>query len=334
MRVVIRVDGGPEIGLGHAMRCATLATVLRRRDVAVDVVTAGLADRVSALFRGVGARVHHETGVSITDRWIENADLLLVDGYHLGPEIERLASTDCPIAMIDDNRELPVQRARLVLNQNLHATDGLYGDISGGAVVLTGARYALLRDDVLRLVRHDGSSPVRHLLITMGGADPTRLTAPLVAALGQISGVGLTVAIRRDHPDIDLVDLAVAESNGRIRLDPGDLVAGFAAADLAVIGGGTTMYEVGYLGIPSVAAVIAENQRAGAAAASARGFVVAVEPEVRSHVDEIERVILELIEDGPARERMSRAGRSVFDGRGAERVADAMIELARRGSPA
>ena len=39
MRVLIRVDEGPDIGLGYAMRCIAVADALERRGVDVSVKT-------------------------------------------------------------------------------------------------------------------------------------------------------------------------------------------------------------------------------------------------------------------------------------------------------
>lgn len=321
LHVAIRVDAGGAIGVGHAMRCATLGAALAARGHHVTVVTASLPDWVAARFRDAGATIEREPQPPV-DVWV-------VDGYGLGAELSALAASGAVVVAIDDNHELPVADARLVVNQNLHATAELYPDVGSDTTLLLGPSYAMIRRDVTAIDRadHRGHEPARGrtVLVSFGGTDPAGLTLPVVDALLGAADVGLVVALGGDHPDRPAVEALVEQHSDRARFDPGDLTTGLRSADVAVIGGGSTLWEVASLGIAVVAAVVADNQAASTAAAEAAGFVVGVDVRAgRRGATDVAAAVIDLLDDADRRRALSTAGRTLFDGGGAARVVAAI----------
>jgi spore coat polysaccharide biosynthesis predicted glycosyltransferase SpsG len=323
MHVVVRVDGGATIGIGHAMRCATLVRALREDGAIVEVLSAELPDVARQAMLACGASFTLLTDIGHDVDALRAADAVVVDGYQLSDTVRALAGA-VPLLVIDDNRELPVDGADLVLNQNLHATPELYFDVPPGRLLL-GSRYTLLRHEVRELAGRCTGEHARTVLVSMGGADPLRLTLPLADELRRSFTV--IVAISPTHPDRAAMQALADGDPLRVQLDRGDLVGSLAAADLAVVGGGTTLYEVAAVGVPTVAAVTAENQRDGTKAASDAGFVVGVDTDRDLLVPTVLGEVLQLQESRQRRERMSAAGRSMFDGRGAQRVAAAVATI-------
>ena len=321
LRIAVRVDAGGAIGVGHAMRCATLAEALIEAGHVVTVVSASMPLWVADRFRASGAVVEaHSTGP--VDVWI-------VDGYLLGAELIEFAETG-PVVAIDDNAELPVAAARLVVNQNLHARRSLYADVPDNTRLLLGPTYAMIRSDVRSIDRSGHRPGGRSVLVSFGGTDPARLTAPVTEMLLALPDVAVVVALGTDHPDRPEVQRLIDSHGERAAFDPGDLTAALRTADVAAIGGGSTLWEVASLGIPAVAAVVADNQVAGTAAAEAYGFVVGV--DVRSASDGARTVadaVTALLDDVVRRDQLGSAGHALFDGFGARRVVEAIEDLAR-----
>jgi UDP-2,4-diacetamido-2,4,6-trideoxy-beta-L-altropyranose hydrolase len=299
--IVLRADAGPAIGIGHVMRSLTLGEALVQRGVEVALATRDLPAPLALRAERLSIRV-----LGVDDA---SADaFVMLDGYEI----------DAPRGshgVIDDNREAPVAGAALVLNQNLHASPGMYADIAPTTRLFLGPQYTLLRSE---LARARATSHVREqasrVLLALGGADPLGLTEPIARALG--ATCELRVAVGAANPRRD----AIAASG--VTLDAGDLVDSYAWADVAVIAAGTTLWEVGYLGLPAVAIVVADNQRAAAKASESAGFVTVAEP------DGVRAAVAELLADRARRATMRSAGQALFDGLGAARVADAVIEVA------
>jgi spore coat polysaccharide biosynthesis predicted glycosyltransferase SpsG len=322
LHVAIRVDAGGQIGVGHAMRCATLGAALVAAGHRVTVVSASLPDWIAERYRSAGA-VLERAPTKPVDVWV-------VDGYELGDEFTELAASGVAVVAIDDNHELPVAAARLVVNQNLHASADLYSDVGLDVRLLLGPSYAMIRRDVTSIDRSQRLGDGRTVLVSFGGTDPAGLTLPVVTALVGVADVdvAVVVALGADHPDRPHVEDLAERHADRIRFDAGDLIDGLRSADVAAIGGGSTLWEVASLGIPAVAAVVADNQAAGTAAAQAAGFVAGV--DVRDgdrSAAQVAEAVLALLDDPERRAAMARAGRTLFDGRGAERVVEAIESL-------
>lgn len=321
LHVAIRVDAGGAIGVGHAMRCATLGAALIAAGHRVTVVAASLPDWVADRYRSAGAVIENSPSASV-DVWV-------VDGYQLGDELSALAASGVTVVAVDDNHELPVDAAHLVVNQNLHASADMYPDVGAGTTLLLGPAYAMIRRDVTSIDRSQRNNDGRTVLVSFGGTDPAGLTLPVVATLVAAPDVTVVVALGADHPHRPQVEALVERHSDRVRFDPGDLTDALCNADVAAIGGGSTLWEVASLGIPAVAAVVADNQQAGTAAAEAAGFVAAV--DVRNgdrDAADVAEAVLALLDDPARRASMATAGRTLFDGRGAERVVAAIGSLA------
>jgi spore coat polysaccharide biosynthesis predicted glycosyltransferase SpsG len=179
----------------------------------------------------------------------------------------------------------------------LHATPALYADLPASTRLLLGPEFALLREGLPRRSDPIAGAGTR-VVIAMGGTDPLGLTQPIADALSAY--------------DVRVANAANFDG----------LIDSFSWADVAVIAAGTTMWEVGYIGIPAVAVVVADNQRAAAKAADAAGFVVSVD------ATDVARTVDSLSNDPERRITMRAAGQTLFDGTGAARVADAMLEVA------
>jgi spore coat polysaccharide biosynthesis predicted glycosyltransferase SpsG len=99
-----------------------------------------------------------------------------------------------------------------------------------------------------------------------------------------------------------------------------------AAADLAVCAGGSTMWDLACMGVPFIPIVIADNQRQAAAAMARDGYPAI---EIAAVPRELPAAMAALAADAGRREALSRRGRQLVDGHGAERVCAALRELAR-----
>jgi UDP-2,4-diacetamido-2,4,6-trideoxy-beta-L-altropyranose hydrolase len=327
-RIVLRVDGDAHIGVGHAVRSLTLGRALAARGLGVTIVSVSLPEVIAAHATRRGISVEIVPAEAVAGR-IERLrpQLVVVDGYHLSPVVEHLAAGGVPTAIIDDNHELPLAGVQLVLNQNLHATMDLYQDAFPAQRFLLGADYVLLRSDVMGIDPRRNRDRANRVLVALGGADPEAITEKLATELVRRTAFEVSIGIGAANPRrTELTELAGQHST-HLHLDSGDLVDGYGWADLAVISAGTTMWEVGFLGLPAVALVVAENQRAGAQAAASRGFLEAVDvlggADIAHVVDECER----LASDAVRRGEMSAIGRALFDGNGASRVADEIESL-------
>jgi spore coat polysaccharide biosynthesis predicted glycosyltransferase SpsG len=101
--------------------------------------------------------------------------------------------------------------------------------------------------------------------------------------------------------------------------------------DLALTAAGQTLYELAALGRPAVAIEMAANQRPQLAALQQAGTVIAAGAATDQDIADCAATRLaELARDRVSLSRMAAAGRALIDGRGARRVAEAVLARARQ----
>jgi len=117
-------------------------------------------------------------------------------------------------------------------------------------------------------------------------------------------------------------------------VSPAAFRATLAQATVAVVAGGTTLYETCALGTPAVAVAVVRGQATTVRRFVRAGLVAA--PNLPSAAvgeaswgEAAARAALDLLSDGPRRDELSRRGRRAIDGDGAARVAAAIAELLR-----
>jgi UDP-2,4-diacetamido-2,4,6-trideoxy-beta-L-altropyranose hydrolase len=256
------------------------------------------------------------------------ATALVVDSYDVREEA--FAAIDGPfVVVIDDlgDRLLPVD---LVINGSIHAMTLRYRVPSRTRLML-GPRYMLLREDFAREPQRTVRERVERVLVTVGGSDPSSLTPRFVEWVRHALGpVEIDVVVGPLFPlavAANVETMAQGDSSITVHRDPWDVSSLMFAADLTVCGGGQTTYELAATGTPALAIRLAENQTGNLTGLSAEGAIAWVgdlgDRDLRAKVV---TALVALSSSPGRREAMSRSGRRLVDGRGAQRVAGAIAE--------
>ncbi len=317
--VVIRADASPTIGLGHVARCGALADELVGCGVAVTWCRSGLpTGTVDHVDRGAIDVVEARTATGADEVIALDPDAVVVDGYHYTSDLfEALEGQGIPYAVIDDNVETAARRPAVVVNQNPHADASLYDHLDSDPLLLLGTEHVMLRREVVAAASKGVRERARNVLVAFGGSDPRGLTEPAAfAAAG--AGLPVRVALGAAHPDRAGVSARLAAADGVVVTQPEDYLSELAGAGVAVLAGGTSLWEAAHLGTPVVAVVTADNQRAPAAAAQRKGLVADV-LEAEELADRLADAVLRARGAG---------GPSSVPGDGARRVAAAVVEVA------
>jgi hypothetical protein len=200
-----------------------------------------------------------------------------------------------------------------------------------GGCRLAGPRFYLLdrRVQSAGRARYARRGPVRRVLIALGGGAHVRhAAAGLVAAItGRCPGVEVAVAagfVPSPQP---------LPPNGRWLVRPNGLLGALSSSDVAVVGGGVTLYEACALGVPSVGLAVVAPQRAAIRSFAALGAIVdAGGPRIdRCAVRRVAERVAELARNSRLRRRLGDRARRLIDGRGADRVARHIRSIAPPG---
>jgi UDP-2,4-diacetamido-2,4,6-trideoxy-beta-L-altropyranose hydrolase len=343
LNLIMRADASSAIGSGHVMRCLALAEGWR------DLVGGDVAF-VSASLAGWFLDRLANDGISVmpiesVPGGMEDAELTLAasassgakwivtDGYAFDDGYQRAIKTGpARHLFIDDYGHCTDYSADIVLNQNLHANDGMYRHRHDNVRLLLGPRYVLLR----REFRGAGLSPREttgigtRVLVTLGGGDPENVTTTVVDALSDVPVENLeaVVAVGPNNPHEAVLRRTVEALPLPARLEYAveNMVPLMQWADLAICGGGSTCWELARMGVPSVVLVLAENQRPIAEALAAVDAAENLGWHSDLGPDAVAEAVGRLAICSERRAALSRQGRELVDGSGVDRVIGALHE--------
>lgn len=334
-RLLFVVDAGQKVGGGHVMRSLTLAKALEAQGAAVAFLGPPPADEVLETFAPDVARL---SAASAEPRDLalavgrEQFDAIVFDHYGLGERDHRAMAQGRPVLVIDDLADRPLG-ADIVLDSGPGRTAADYdGLIPDGARLLLGPSYAPVRPEFAAL-REPAlawrGEPVQRLLVSMGMTDVGGITARVVERLRpRIGDAGLDIVLGAGAPSIpSLAKIARRDNRLMLHVDTPHMARLTAEADIGVGAAGSSTWERCVLGLPSVAIVLADNQRAAAHALAERGAAIVIDAAQADFDDALDRAVMRLLRDADLRRRMAAASSEICDGLGAGRVAETFLRL-------
>ncbi|HVV85921.1 MAG TPA: hypothetical protein VHE35_22835 [Kofleriaceae bacterium] len=334
-RLILRADAGHRLGSGHVMRLSALAEAALDAGGAARILIGGEpAASVAALTaRGLDAVASaSEPSAAAISRHADElgAQAIVLDGPHFDPAwVAALAAGGRLVASLDDRGLSPLPTS-VVINPG-YGAESLADRYPAAATRLLGRRYHLLRRE-LRDLPHAGAplaDRVHRVLVTMGGSDPVGATARVVGAM---PGERLDVIVVLGPGFRDHAALAMSRARARARGHRVELVANppslgpvLASCDLAISAAGGTLAELAYLGRPTYAVAIVDDQVDLAARQRAAGLVAGGLPLASLTDDELTGDLAALLAD-PARLRTLRAASAAtIDALGPTRILAALV---------
>jgi UDP-2,4-diacetamido-2,4,6-trideoxy-beta-L-altropyranose hydrolase len=338
--IVFRADASPQIGTGHVMRCLALGQSCRKvgeRPVFVMcTVTPTMRDRLDS--EGFEVKILDCVPGSIDDakQTVEasndvSALWIVVDGYHFDRTYQRsIKELGKKLLLIDDNGCASHYYADIVLNQNIFASENLYSKREHYTSLLLGTRYALLREEFLVWQGWKRKIPefAQNILVTLGGSDPENVTRKVYDAILQLKFNRLNVIIvaannRYSDQMKHLTDESKVNMEFRSNVEKmSDLMAW---ADVAISAGGTSTWELAFMGLPMITIAIADNQCQIVEELSKDGVAVNAGWHKDVTPSMIAENISDLICDSKKRSEMSQRAQALVDGNGAAWVLKSLM---------
>ena len=198
-------------------------------------------------------------------------DWLIVDHYALDKRWEKLLKPVCENLMVIDDLADRDHECDLLLDQTFRRRSVDYDlRVPRDCQLLCGANYALLRPEFLSFRPHSLSRRSRpqisRILITMGGVDKDNVTGRILSALCYCAvpvGCKVIVVMGAAAPWLDDVRQLVSRMpyQAEVFIDVSNMAELMAGSDLSIGAAGATAWERCCLGLPSVMAVLADNQK-------------------------------------------------------------------------
>ena len=334
--IYIRADMNEQIATGHIMRCLSIADALRGLGEPVRFI---LADEqaVSILEqRGYDAIVLHtqwncmEEELSVLSQVIRNEhiDKLLIDSYQVTQrylaELSKLVTT----FYIDDLNlfEYPVDAVICYAN---YWKKFQYKINDKRTTYLLGLKYVPLKQAIWNCEAKIISEKANNLLILTGGSDPFNVTEQILDSIDtyQFQTIDVICGIYNTNYN-KFVKKYENNKNIKFHQAVNNIEQYMKKADIAISAGGMTLYELCAIGTPAISFSFADNQLDNVRQFQEDGLIdYAGDARMDDIAGTINQYLTRYRNDFELRKEKSEKMQKVVDGKGAERIARAIVTL-------
>lgn len=355
-KIWIKSNGNSIIATGHIRRCMTIAGELKALGADVEFILSDedSADLLKTLSEEEGqqydARILHTVfsepmqDIPILDEMFkeEKPDFYLMDSYFLKEdyfdgikEIIRKHNLSTKTGFMDDlyKFDYPVD---LVVNYDVEVPKDFYS----APCKLLGAQYAPLRKQ-FEGIDYEVIPIAKRAFLSAGGTDPYHIVLDLLKEVYVNDGpcrkipdfmlftCDVIVGALFDEDYVrELKELVAKYPAITLHESTSDMAGIMKRCDFAVTAGGTTLYELCAVGVPTVVYSMADNQMEFVKAFDKVG-AVKYAGDLREDDKIVQKIVtwgIAAIENQNFRKRMSEKARKLVDGGGANKIAHAILE--------
>lgn len=335
----IRADGNTDIGMGHVMRCLSIAEAAADLGCSPVFITADNGCLSMIEERGFQAIVLNSdyrdmlSEIPQLKKIVEQQnDMLLIDSYQADDAyfyaVKEFVQTAC---LEDMGVPHPVC---LLINYNVYAPQ-LADNYKELDDVLLGIQYMPLRKSFQVPCKYQIKHKITDVMITTGGSDPYFAAAVFMDAI--LADTFLSKQEINWHIVSGPFNRFAEELKKRyqscknvcIHENVKDMRALLLQTDVVLTAAGSTVYEVSSLGIPMIVFYFAENQRQGACAFAELTQIVnagCFAKNSQAVTDRAVKALHQCVAERKYRERLNEQERQLVDGKGAQRIAKALMD--------
>lgn len=362
--IYIRTDGNKDIAAGHIMRCLTIAReiITLGHSVCFLVSDTDSLDILSSnessihLLENTESLTENISGAKIYALMLPNAEYrnleselpelkcllqtrpgtLLIDSYFITDTYLKELRTITKTAYIDDIRAFEYT-TDLLINYDCFSEEmcaeykqGIYKHVG---TLLLGVMYSPLRPHFFTH-KIDITQDAKNILVTTGSSDPYHFTLQFCNRLvdnPNLSVYQYHIVIGSLNTDFEALKVLTKDFPS-IHLHTGltDLMPLMLTCDLAITAGGTTLYELSALGIPSFSFSMADNQISNVTIMDELNAIPYC-GDIRTDMDGVLTRTFSFIHDYALdfakRKAVHTKMNSLINGDGAKRIADALLKL-------
>lgn len=345
--ILIRVDASPEKGYERLVRCQIFAMALqRRRRPTYFMSQLDPRSLVLKIKRSGNNWLDADFAAGSPDDLRDlvqeirrlNPAAVIVDDADVPQEyLAELASMGLLVVSFDHQGSIHFP-SQLVINPMLGPGKENY-EFDPNTQLLLGRRYALVRPEIRRnrpnrsqepapLVPPDGKTgQLFRALVALGEDDPHRQSLDLAKQLLNVPKIGMVdLIVRREHPDLEKIQEVVEANKERMELalEPAEVAAKVVRCHFAITSGSGWSLEMACLGVPQLQVIQNEAHWPNAHRLEEEGCATCLGWHENVTPQTVRQAVQNLLADPLERQAMARCGRQLIDGRGPDRLVNAL----------
>lgn len=318
--IYIRADGGNSIGMGHIMRTLILANEFRKAGNCVTYLCQSKSEFEAGIQKvkdnGFEVILLPTNTVDSIINKNSQKDCLIIDSYDVNEEYFNKAKQHFKVVGYFDDMNLYYFNVDFIINQNLNS-ERLEYKTNKNTKMFLGCKYTMLRDEFLKATRKNINEKVENILITLGGADFNNLTKEIIEYVKSLPYkfhvvIGPSFVFEKDLEQFECENILLHKNANMKEL--------MEMSDMCISACGSTLYELSYMGIPTIGIIISENQELLAYNMEKEKVIVNAGWYNELYKEKVIEMIDKLANDYEARKYMSFKCSKLIDGRGAERI--------------
>jgi len=335
---IIRVDASSKIGVGHLMRCLSIADYLKAKNNNVIFLTKSKYLENYSSAKGFKVKmlrlditVEDELSMikNLTAQMRVDVIILDINNYNTFSDfdtynhyLESLKNLRLFIVSFEDFKIHPSVSDILIIPYVGAKKIKLQKEKK--CKYMLGPRYYVLRNEFLDIKQININKKIKNILITMGGSDPEGITLKVLEALNATEiNFNLKIIIG-DFSKIADIEIKNTLSNYKgsysINRTVDNIAQIMTESDIAIINSGLTKYETSAIGLPSI--VISNNKYHSELMNdfATYGTVLHLGPVNMLKKHKISEAVTNLAKDYKMRKQMSDAGKALIDDKGIDRI--------------
>lgn len=346
--IFLRVDANTESGYERLTRCLTIAAALQRRRRPVYFLSnLDPASLALTIKRGGNDWIpmHNRLGDPADQAQVQQAinkhgpAAILVDDADVKRSyLNDLVSSGTFIMSLDT---IGADRspAHMLVNPLLGPSRESF-EFMPYAQILMGKRYAMVRPEIRRHRQTRSQEPAPLAapnmkgppnlfrgLVALGDDDPNLQTLNLSKLLLGSPKIGKVDAIvRKDHPQMEALTVLAQENPDKfeIAIESAEITARLVRCHFAITSGSSWSLELACIGIPQLVLVQNEAHWPNTQRLEDEGCASVIGWHENTSAQTIRTAVQNLLVDPLERQSMSRCGRKLIDGRGPDRLVNAL----------
>lgn len=346
--IIFRADGNSLVGVGHVMRCLSIADAFKKVGESCLFITSDNIMSKTIRERGhknlvLGLKYDHmDEEIDLLKKAIttKKTKVIFIDSYFVTERYLESLRDFCVkkhilLVYIDDVLAFPYP-CDVLLNYNIYASSDEYSNLYKGCVspeFMLGTAYAPQREEFQNLSDRIVNRQGKNILISTGGADSEHISLEIIKTIiasNKWKDYKFHVIVGSMNRDKDKIySLAAGWDNIEIYEEVIKMADLMRSCDVAISAAGSTLYELCSTQTPTITYILADNQILGAKGFEEKG-VLHCAGDVRRLggrllAEKVLSAATKLVDNFEERCRISQKMKAVIDGKGAERIVKEII---------